>query len=605
MKTWMDKRITRILTFFLLLVLIAVGSLGAIVWNYGWSNSNWSYSQFTSFADTVECHDFVQDGINFVRQNIGYLDPEFYDDLGGYSGSAFSYRIVLDDGYIIVDTTTESSVPVESLSDVHNGVQYIVQGYVNLPVEKYGGCYAEYLFYNYGHPVFVHRWAITLGAYCLAFLLLVLLLRSLYRQGKTGRLSAILQIPLEVIPVLLLAVLLLSAELRSVFWRYETYAYSIQLAMMQYYWCVSLLSLAVISLCLFTAQFRAKVLYDRLLSVRLLRHIPLELWCLGFIVVNIVCVIGFFDTGHALFGFLLVITDVAAIVYFGSFCRQRRKIQQAVRELAEGNLSYKVNASHMCYFWKNIGLSLNNIGDGMASAVEAQIKSERMKTELITNVSHDLKTPLTSIINYVQLLKDDSLSPELKKEYLEVLERQSAKLKKLTEDVVDASKAASGALTVNSEKLDAGELFGQSVGEFEARMRAANLEPVLQLPEKPAYLAADSALLGRVLENLLTNIVKYAQPGTRVYFALFQTGDSVILSAKNISREPLNISADELMERFVRGDSSRHSEGRGLGLSIAKSLAELMGGRLDIFLDGDLFKAEIRFPQMLNIEENQ
>lgn len=604
MKTWMDKRIMRILTFFLLLILIAVGSLGAVIWSYGW-NDNWGTFQSSSFADTIACHDFVNIGLTYVEQNIGYLDPCYYDNLGSFAGTAFSYRIILDGGYTIVDTTTDASIFVDSCAAMHNGVNYVIQGYINLPAERYSGCYAEYLFYTHGHPLFIHRWAITLGTYCLAFLLLISLLRSLYHEGKTGRLSTILRIPLEILLVLLLVALLLSGEIHSLLWKYATDAYCIHVAINQYYWCVSLLSLAVILLCLFTAQFSAKVLYDRLVSVRILRHVPLEMWCLGFIAVNIVCVIGFFDTRHAFFGFLLAITDVAAIVYFGIFRRQRRKVQRAVQELAEGNLSYKVNASHMCYFWKTFGLSLNNIGDGMASAVEARMKSERMKTELITNVSHDLKTPLTSIINYVQLLKDDTLSPELKKEYLEVLERQSAKLKKLTEDVVEASKAASGALTVNPEKLDAGELLGQSVGEFEARMRAADLEPVLQLPDTPAYLTADSALLGRVLENLLTNIVKYAQPGTRVYFGLFQTGDSVILSAKNISREPLNISADELMERFVRGDSSRHSEGSGLGLSIAKSLAELMGGRLDIFLDGDLFKAEICFPQMLNIEKNQ
>lgn len=604
MKTWMDKRIMRILTFFLLLILIAVGSLGAVIWSYGW-NDNWGTFQSSSFADTIACHDFVNIGLTYVEQSIGYLDPCYYDNLGSFAGTAFSYRIILDGGYTIVDTTTDASIFVDSCAAMHNGVNYVIQGYINLPAERYSGCYAEYLFYTHGHPLFIHRWAITLGTYCLAFLLLISLLRSLYHEGKTGRLSTILRIPLEILLVLLLVALLLSGEIHSLLWKYATDAYCIHVAINQYYWCVSLLSLAVILLCLFTAQFSAKVLYDQLVSVRILRHVPLEMWCLGFIAVNIVCVIGFFDTRHAFFGFLLAITDVAAIVYFGIFRRQRRKVQRAVQELAEGNLSYKVNASHMCYFWKTFGLSLNNIGDGMASAVEARMKSERMKTELITNVSHDLKTPLTSIINYVQLLKDDTLSPEFKKEYLEVLERQSAKLKKLTEDVVEASKAASGALTVNPEKLDAGELLGQSVGEFEARMRAADLEPVLQLPDPPAYLTADSALLGRVLENLLTNIVKYAQPGTRVYFGLFQTGDSVILSAKNISREPLNISADELMERFVRGDSSRHSEGSGLGLSIAKSLAELMGGRLDIFLDGDLFKAEICFPQMLNIEKNQ
>ena len=223
------------------------------------------------------------------------------------------------------------------------------------------------------------------------------------------------------------------------------------------------------------------------------------------------------------------------------------------------------------------------------------MKSERFKTELITNVSHDLKTPLTSIVSYVDLLKKEPIESESAQEYIDVLDRQSQKLKKLTADLVDASKASSGALPVHSEKLDLGELLRQSAGEYTEKFAAAGIAPVLLVPEGETYVTADGRLLWRVLDNLLGNAVKYAQSGTRLYLELVQDETETVLTLKNISREPLNIPAEELMERFVRGDGSRHTDGSGLGLSIAKSLMELMGGKLALTLDGDLFKAALVF----------
>jgi signal transduction histidine kinase len=275
---------------------------------------------------------------------------------------------------------------------------------------------------------------------------------------------------------------------------------------------------------------------------------------------------------------------------------QERHIRQAAQEIIQGNMDYKLDTRRLNITWQRLGDSLNRIGDGMEQAVENQMRSERMKTELITNVSHDLKTPLTSMINYVALLKKPDLDEATRAQYLDVVDRQSQKLKKLTEDVVEASKAASGVMQVKLEPLDAGEILEQAVGEHSQRLRQAGIDPVVTVPKKTVSLVADGTLLGRVLENLLTNIAKYAQPGTRAYFDLAQGEEGVVFTVKNVSSAPLNISADELMERFVRGDDSRHSEGSGLGLSIAQSLTKLMGGTLTLVLDGDLFKAEIFFP---------
>jgi signal transduction histidine kinase len=230
-----------------------------------------------------------------------------------------------------------------------------------------------------------------------------------------------------------------------------------------------------------------------------------------------------------------------------------------------------------------------------AIAAEKQLKSERMKTELITNVSHDIKTPLTSIINYVDLLQQPHTEEE-GEQYLEVLSRQSLRLKKLVEDLMDMSKASSGAMTVNITSVDAVEAVNQALGEFSDKLNAANLTPVFRSPDSQLHMLADGRLTWRVLSNLLSNVVKYALPGTRVYVDLLRLDKSVVLSVKNISREALNISAEELTERFVRGDASRNTDGSGLGLNIAQSLMYLQKGNLELTVDGDLFKVTLTFP---------
>jgi signal transduction histidine kinase len=229
--------------------------------------------------------------------------------------------------------------------------------------------------------------------------------------------------------------------------------------------------------------------------------------------------------------------------------------------------------------------------------VDEQMKSERFKAELITNVSHDLKTPLTSIINYVDLLKKEDIPNETARGYIEVLDRKSQRLKKLTEDLVEASKASTGALTVNRERLDVKQLVEQAAGEYQEKLSAAGLTLVTTLPQEPVTVTADGRHLWRVLDNLLGNCVKYALEGTRVYLDVTAQGEQAILTVKNISRQSLNLPAQQLLERFVRGDESRTTEGSGLGLSIARSLTELQGGTFELTIDGDLFKAVITLPQ--------
>lgn len=276
---------------------------------------------------------------------------------------------------------------------------------------------------------------------------------------------------------------------------------------------------------------------------------------------------------------------------------QLQSLRKAGKELASGNIAYTVDTVGMLPVLKEHGEHLNGIGEGLKVAVDKGVRSERMRAELITNVSHDIKTPLTSIVNYVNLLKVEGLDGENASEYVEILERQAARLKKLTEDLIEASKASTGAVRVQIAPLDAHILLQQATAEFTDKLSARQLTLLTQFTDEPAYILADGRLLWRVFDNLLSNIVKYAKSDTRVYLITAVEHERVVITFKNISGEALNISPDELSERFVRGDASRNTEGSGLGLSIAKSLTELQGGTFDIVIDGDLFKTVITLPE--------
>ena len=283
------------------------------------------------------------------------------------------------------------------------------------------------------------------------------------------------------------------------------------------------------------------------------------------------------------------------ILYLASSLRLLQKEGQAI---ADGQTDYKGKPiPRWLPALKKHEDNLQSIQSGIQKAVDEQTRAERMKTELITNVSHDIKTPLTSIVNYVDLLEKEDIQPEKAKEYVDVLNRQSARLKKLTEDLVEASKASSGSLPVHLAPTDVNVLLSQLAGDYIEKLEGAQLEPIFHPAPSQPVIQADGQLLSRVLGNLFSNICKYAMPGTRVYFESTADEKTVSLTFKNISKYELNIPAEELMARFVRGDRARHTEGSGLGLSIAQSLTELQGGAFRIEIDGDLFKAVVTFPR--------
>ena len=291
---------------------------------------------------------------------------------------------------------------------------------------------------------------------------------------------------------------------------------------------------------------------------------------------------------------VMKLVELLAILYIAL---NLRILQKGGEKLAEGDLSQSIDTRPLIGDFKRYGQRMNDLRTGMERAVQEQTKAERMKTELITNVSHDIKTPLTSIVNYVDLLQKVDVQPETAREYIAVLDRQSRRLKKLTEDLVEASKASSGALPVELQPTDVAVLFDQIVGEYQERLADCRLTLVARPPEKSVFVRADGKLLSRVMDNLVSNICKYALEDTRVYVVASSDDETVTISFKNVSRAELNISPDELMERFVRGDASRHTEGSGLGLSIAGSLVRLMNGTFALSIDGDLFRADITLPR--------
>lgn len=561
-----------------------------------------------------DCVSVYQNGIRVLLNNA--LQEE--RDTGEYPELPSGYSYVATDtstGKVLYDGRTKNAVPLGiSGGYFSEGVGIDVQAYLE-PKQTPGeeltrlrSSVGTLLRYQNAYlPV-----GIITAVLCIA--LLVFLMASMGKTPDGVKLRGIHRVPVDLFLAAALAAILFLANLC-----YSGGAGNLLLYNPLWTWILpsTLMALwigfvALLTLCTISARLRAGKWWRNSIIYIVCRFVyravrgfvrALPIAWKGILVYAVVVLVNFFGmlliwlSGSFFQLLVLVALDIAGLYFVIRIMRQLKTLQTAAQKLAAGDLTYTVDTEKMYPVLKEHGDNLNAVSVGMSRAVNERMKSERFKTELITNVSHDLKTPLTSIVSYVDLLKKEPTESEAAREYIEVLDRQSQKLKKLTTDLVDASKASSGALPVNLEKIDLGELLRQSAGEYTEKFAAASITPVLNAPEGETYVTADGRLLWRVLDNLLGNAVKYAQSGTRLYLELTPGETETVLTLKNISREPLNIPAEELMERFVRGDGSRHTDGSGLGLSIANSLMELMGGKLTLTLDGDLFKAALVFPQ--------
>lgn len=455
----------------------------------------------------------------------------------------------------------------------------------------------------------MRNWLLVLLAVSLA-LCAVLMIYLLWSAGRKAGVDGIYlhwanRIPFDLLAAILFVVALIPWQIYD-----ASYYYSkIPLFLALFTACLMLIVLLVS----FSARAKAGHWWKNTVTYHLLRWLKRALrWCgrairylfgklpliwkalliwAAFAVLELFLLLLTAGSGFALWvGQFLVVTPALVLVLINL-----QTLQKGAQQIADGDLNYHIDTRHMLPDFSRHAQALNSISVGLQKAVEKQMSSERLKAELITNVSHDIKTPLTSIINYIDLLKKPENTPQQTAEYLAVLDRQSARLKKLIEDLIEASKASTGNITPTFERLDANMLLTQAAGEHSEKLAAQQLELVCNFTPANPTILADGKLLWRVFDNLLDNIRKYALAGTRVYLSSLLVGGKVIITFRNISRDALNISSEELMERFVRGDTSRNTEGSGLGLSIARSLTQLQQGSFELSIDGDLFKVIIAF----------
>lgn len=562
-------------------------------------------------------YDYVQELVNF----IDYGDWS-YGEKEAFTPENTNFRYILKDtsGNVLLDNLSENEIAafVEEYQFVlanqlvkNNGdlteilpldasMDIIVEGYLAQPLVVSDNYELSYWYHQNLYDIHSILLPLLLGSLLVFALCFVFLLCAAGHQAGKEEITPNLQdkLPLD----LYLAVLSpLSPIVFAVGYQYNPFDSAAEMALAVF----SILILAVLALAtVLTCATRIKLgryFYQNTICWRILcffgkilryfldalKAIP-AMWKVGvaWLVISSV----YFGGGGGALLLNLVLTFV-----FCTIASQLQRLAEGGEALARGNLTDKIDTQRMFPPFRKHGEHLNSVSKGFSIALEQKMRSERMKTELITNVSHDIKTPLTSIINYVDLLKKEELTGQAA-EYIEVLDRQSRRLKKLTEDLVEASKASTGNLKASLAPTDMKELVLQAVAEYEEKLEAARLEVVVSSAEAPLYAMVDGNLTWRVLSNLLSNACKYSQTGTRVYIDIRKELDFISISMKNISKDALNIPVEELMERFVRGDSSRHTEGSGLGLNIAQSLVHLQKGKFTLDIEGDLFKAYLKFP---------
>ena len=470
----------------------------------------------------------------------------------------------------------------------------------------------EYMMQNKTAPIY----GITISLILLVAITVYLFWAIGHKEGKKEiDLNTIDNIPYEILAIICIGIVTISLSFLTNVSSEELMNYAILLVIAICY-LVCYTACAVMGVTTIK-RIKAKKFFKSFLTYKIIRWIVNKIrkvinafqektsenrklfwYYIGFLAVSVM-LISLSVTGIAVI--LLIAFWVWVYYKLKEYIIKQEKIKNALKSIYEGKTDIKLEPGELKGVLKEMAIYVNDIAGGFSNAIQESLKSERLKTELITNVSHDIKTPLTSIINYVDLLKKEDIKDEKVKEYIDILEQKSQRLKKLIEDLVEASKVSSGNVKLNIEAISIKELFQQTIGEFKDRFEEKGLKIEVQMPNEGAKVKADSRYLYRVIENLFSNITKYALENSRVYIDVKEGKknkegkETLNISIKNISKEKLNISSEELMQRFVRGDRARHTEGSGLGLSIAKSLTELQGGKFDITIDGDLFKVDMEW----------
>ncbi len=444
----------------------------------------------------------------------------------------------------------------------------------------------------------------------LSLIIATLTLSLIYTAGQSHKGSDVILMPIDNISIgmqsfILMVIAFFEFIILSIF---EIYTQVIAYILLP-----ATILLVLSYLCSFSRQFKAKILFKNNSAKKIYFRIkdfcsnynfPVILLSISFLIILngfwyifLFCSeLEFEDFPIILIFIFTIVLDFIFLLWLLRFMLNFQKLKKLANEISIGNIETDIDCSKMDSNTKTLAQDIKNIQNGLSSAIDKAIKGERLKTELITNVSHDLKTPLTSIINYVDLLKKENIQNPKANEYIQILDDKSARLKQLIDDLVEASKASSGNISIEFQKIDLYQLIQQACGEYEEKLSKNNLEIKINCSESIVFVKGDSRHMWRIVENLLSNISKYAMPNSRVYIDITHDLFNGILTIKNISAEPLDISPEQLTERFVRGDVSRTTEGSGLGLSIAQSLTEVQKGNFKLNIDGDLFKVSVEIP---------
>lgn len=608
------------------------------------------FNCFTSLNDILRLHisgDYLEyvraiKDINYNQRNIAYYvehDGNVYGNVSSVS------KIMSCSAYMVIQQTASGEYEAQ-LTNFEN--EYLNSAYVTsfmqeldrlTPDDKlYVGIYTTYPYYDVfseGNQLFSEYYSYTLPALIVgmitAILALGMLLHILQNTGRASRedtnvyLTPIDRIPIEFVLILAFVELVVIVMLIATEDRFDYHAVFsmtnrdfvrlfvgleggyllgctwlltfVRRAKAGCFWKQSLVRAGIS----FFKKAASAIVRQKNLVAKTIEYFLLYWLVTGVAIIQLVLAIRWRDEILLLISAVIFIAfNIFVIIMLVRKAKGEESIREATRALAEGNLAYTAPQIKRLHTEQVIIDNIDHLSDGLHEAIEKSLYDERMKTEMITNVSHDIKTPLTSIINYIDLIKREEVENEKVQHYLEVLDRKSQRLKQLTEDLVEVSRISSGNIELERVPIDLGELLRQAMGEFEDKFAEHNLKMVEKIPEEAHMIYADGRRTFRILDNLLQNVYKYAMPGTRVYMDLSCEAEIITLEIKNISQAPLNIEVSELMERFVRGDQSRTTEGSGLGLSIAQDLVKLQDGEFRLYLDGDLFKVVIRFPEYIS-----
>lgn len=575
----------------------------------------------------------------FERRNIVYYvvtDRQVFKNVDKLD------RLLHCDIYFVIEPKASGEYTVEfhNCDNVYMDDEFITGIMQNnsalKPDEKlYIGVYTTYPYsdvFSQGNQIFRKYYPYTIPALIIGIIMLVVsIIMSIVivknsgrdsREDKTIHLIFLDKIPVEIMFAAgILGIGLLLVKIIDVFERLM-YSWNGWYSNLAGFWGVFIICflLSMTGILSLVRRGKAKQLFDRsifrwifCLIKRLIQVISRQKNLIArtvelFILYWMIMLFGFgimclgYDVAFVIGATIIIVLNIGVLILLIWQSKGEQSIRDTTKALADGDLEYQVHNIKCLGTEKEIIENINHLSDGLQKAVEQSIYDERMKAELITNVSHDIKTPLTSIINYVDLMKRENIEDETLLHYIEVLDRKSQRLKQLTEDLVEVSKITTGNIELERVPIDFGELLRQSLGEFEDKFAEQKLQVVDNIQDHSYMIFADGRRTFRILENLFQNIYKYAMPDTRVYIDLKNEEEKIILAIKNISKAPLNIDSRELMERFVRGDQSRTTEGSGLGLSIAQDLVKLQDGEFHLCVDGDLFKVIITFPEFISKE---